>query len=132
MITQISIHHNSLIYTSFCHQVALAAAIPKIELFISLIGAVASSVLALIAPAIMHTVVFWEDFNGISGKFKIGRNMFLFILGIIGMVAGTIVSVKDIIEFFVNPPPEGNYPKCNDTSTPDASTTTLATSIYGL
>ena len=109
--------------------VALAAAIPKIELFISLIGAVASSVLALIAPALMHTVVFWDDFNGFSGKFKIGRNMFLFVLGIVGMVAGTIVSVKDIVDFFVHPPPEGNYPKCNDTSTFDFSTTTFASTL---
>ena len=54
--------------------VALAAAIPKIDLFISLIGAVASSTLALIAPSIMHTMVFWTDFNGVSGRLKIARN----------------------------------------------------------
>ena len=107
----------------------MAAAIPKIELFISLIGAVASSVLALIAPALMHTVVFWEDFDGISGKYKIGRNIFLFVLGIVGMVAGTIVSINDIIEFFVHPPAEGNYPKCNDTSTFDFSTTTFSSTL---
>ena len=92
-------------------QVALAAAVPKIDLFISLIGAVASSTLALIAPSIMHTMVFWEDFEGTSGKLKIARNLFLLILGIVGMVAGTIVSVTDIVDFFVNPPPGGNYPK---------------------
>ena len=41
--------------------------------------------------------------------------------GIVGMVAGTIVSVKDIVDFFVHPPAEGNYPKChyNDTTTSD-------------
>ena len=85
----------------------------------------------MIAPALMHTVVFWDDFNGISGKFKIGRNMFLFILGIVGMVAGTIVSVKDIVDFFVHPPAEGNYPKChyNDTTTSDFSTTTFASTF---
>ena len=97
----------------------MAAAIPKIDLFISLIGAVASSTLALIAPSIMHTMVFWEDFKGVSGKFKIARNIFLLILGIVGMVAGTIVSVTDIVDFFVNPPPEGNYPKCNSTNPED-------------
>ena len=85
--------------------------------------------LALIAPALMHTIVFWEDFHGISGKYKIGRNMFLFVLGIIGMVAGTIVSVKDIVDFFVHPPPEGNYPKCNDTAVLDFSTTTFSTNF---
>ena len=84
--------------------------------------------LALIAPALMHTIVFWEDFHGISGKYKIGRNMFLFVLGIIGMVAGTIVSVKDIVDFFVHPPQEGNYPKGNDTPA-DFSSTTFSTNF---
>ena len=64
----------------------------------------------------MHTMVFWEDFNGVSGRLKIARNGFLFFLGIIGMIAGTIVSVTDIINFFVTPPEEGNFPKCNETS----------------
>ena len=93
----------------------LAAAIPKIELFISLIGAVASLTLAVIAPAIIHSIVFWDDFIGISGKFKIARNVFLLVLGIAGMIAGTIISVVDIVDFLVNPPPEGNFPKCNYT-----------------
>ena len=96
------------------HLVGLAAAIPKIDLFISLIGAVASSTLALIAPAIMHTLVFWDEFDGIAGKLKITRNVFLFILGIIGMVFGTIYSIKDIIDYFISPSDEGNYPKCED------------------
>ena len=94
--------------------VALAAAIPKIDLFISLIGAVASSTLALIAPSVMHTMVFWNDFKGVSGKLKIARNTFLFVFGVIGMIAGTIISVKDIVDFLASPPPEGNFPKCNN------------------
>ena len=94
--------------------VGLAAAIPKIDLFISLIGAVASSTLALIAPSIMHTLVFWDEFGGIAGKLRIVRNVFLFILGIIGMVFGTIYSIKDIIDYFISPSDEGNYPKCED------------------
>ena len=102
------------ICTQYYFIVALAAAIPKIDLFISLIGAVSSSTLALIAPAVIHTMVFWEDFNGISGKLRIARNMFLLTLGIVGMVAGTITSIKDIIEFFTNPPEGGNFPKCSD------------------
>ena len=97
--------------------VGLAAAIPKIDLFISLIGAVSSSTLALIAPALIHTMVFWEDFQGLSGNFKIVRNMFLLALGVVGMVAGTITSVKDIVLFFTDPPEGGNFPKCSDNST---------------
>ena len=107
--------------------VGLAAAIPKIDLFISLIGAVASSTLALIAPSIMHTLVFWDTFDGMVGKIKIGRNLFLCILGIIGMVFGTIYSIKDIIEYFINPSEEGSYPKCEDTQ----DLTTLASNRNG-
>ena len=92
--------------------VGLAAAIPKIDLFISLIGAVSSSTLALIAPSIIHTIVFWEDFEGISGKLRIGRNIFLFVLGIVGMVAGTITSVTDIVKYFTEPQEGGNFPTC--------------------
>ena len=40
--------------------------------------------------------------------------MFLLTLGVVGMIAGTITSVKDIIEFFSNPPEGGNFPKCSD------------------
>ena len=94
----------------------MAAAIPRIELFISLIGAVASLTLAVIAPSIIHTVVFWNDFTGTFGKIKMARNIFLLFLGIFGMVTGTIISVIDIVDFFVYPPPEGNYPRCNDTT----------------
>ena len=92
----------------------MAAAIPKIDLFISLIGAVSSSTLALIAPSVIHTMVFWEDFSGLSGKLRIVRNMLLLLLGVVGMVAGTITSVKDIIEFFTDPPEGGSFPKCSD------------------
>ena len=70
--------------------------------------------MALIAPSVIHTIVFWHDFNGLSGKLKIGRNMFLMCLGIVGMVAGTITSVSDIVDFFANPPEGGNFPKCSD------------------
>ena len=110
-----------MLFLSYTNQVGLAAAIPKIDLFIALIGAVASSTLALIAPSLIHTLVFWNNFNGTSGKIKIARNMFLLFLGGIGMVAGTIYSVKDIVEYFVEPQEEGNFPKCNETSSTNES-----------
>ena len=87
----------------------------------------ASSTLALIAPSLMHTLVFWESFDGMVGKIKIGRNVFLCILGIIGMVFGTIYSIKDIIEYFIDESDEASYPKCVDIQ----NLTTLASNRNG-
>ena len=75
----------------------------------------------------MHTLVFWDSFDGMVGKLKIGRNVFLCILGIIGMVFGTIYSIKDIIEYFIDQSDEGSYPKCNDVQ----DLTTLASNRNG-
>ena len=83
---------------NFFSTVALAAAIPKIDLLISLVGAVSSSTLALMAPPIIDTVTNWPD----CGKFKwkLIRNIFLFTVGFLGFVTGTFVSVQNIIKAF--------------------------------
>jgi len=76
----------------------LAAAIPRIDLMISLVGAVSSSTLALMAPPIIETVTYWPD----CGKYnwKLYKNGFLVILGFLGFVTGTFVSVSNIINSF--------------------------------
>jgi len=76
---------------------ALAAAIPKLDLFISLVGAVSSSTLALMAPAIFDTVTQGERCSW-SRAFK---NLCLFILGFFGFVTGSYVSIRNIIKYFV-------------------------------
>merc|ERR1712043_159215 len=80
---------------------ALAAAIPKLDLFISLVGSISSSTLALMAPPIIHSLTYWTDLRSSTlGKMLIFRNVFLFCLGFVGFIAGSFVSLSNIIAYF--------------------------------
>jgi len=74
----------------------LAAVIPSLGLFISLVGALSSSTLALLAPPIIDSVTQGEN-QSWMGLFK---NLGLFSVGFLGFVTGTFVSVKQIIDSF--------------------------------
>jgi len=76
---------------------ALAAAIPKLDLFISLVGAVSSSTLAMMAPAVIDTVTQGERLSW-PRAFK---NAFLFLFGFFGFITGSYVSIRNIIKYFV-------------------------------
>lgn len=81
---------------TFC----LAAAIPNIGLFISLVGAVSSSTLALIFPPIVEVVTFWPD----TGRYHWTaiKCVLISLFGFLGFVTGTITSIQAIIDYFVN------------------------------
>ena len=88
-----------IFFSSFL--VALAAAIPKLDLFISLVGSISSSTLALMAPPIIHSLTYWSDLKSSKyGLLLILRNVFLFCLGFVGFIAGGFVSLSNIIEYF--------------------------------
>ena len=89
-------HSNLQISSSF--SVTLAAAIPKLDLFISLVGAMSSSTLALMAPPIIDTVTNWEKLSA----WRVSRNLFLFTLGFLGFLTGTFVSLKNIVQYFAS------------------------------
>merc|ERR1712179_354419 len=80
----------SLVMVTF----SLAAAIPKLDLFISLVGAISSSTLALMAPPIIDTMTNWQEI----GKLRIARNIFLFSIGFLGFLTGSFVSLENIIK----------------------------------
>eukprot|EP00090_Calanus_glacialis_P045632 TRINITY_DN8597_c0_g1_i1.p1 TRINITY_DN8597_c0_g1~~TRINITY_DN8597_c0_g1_i1.p1 ORF type:complete len:481 (-),score=96.52 TRINITY_DN8597_c0_g1_i1:55-1497(-) len=76
----------------------LAAAIPKLDLFISLVGSVSSSTLALMAPAIIEIVTKGDD----CSRWTMVKNILIFSFGFLGFITGSYVSVKNIIDSFVN------------------------------
>ncbi|XP_071522232.1 neutral amino acid uniporter 4-like [Panulirus ornatus] len=76
----------------------LAAAIPNIGLFISLVGAVSSSALAIIFPPIIEIVTFWPRVT----KMTMIKCTGIFIFGMACFVTGAYASVEAIIEYFEN------------------------------
>ena len=92
----------SIVMKHLCFSVGLAAEVPRIDLFTAFVGAICSSTTSIIAPAVMHTVVFWDQFRGISGKVTIARNISFIIIGIVVMGSGLVFSTIDIVNFFVH------------------------------
>ena len=74
----------------------LAAAIPKLDLFISLVGAVSSSTLAIMAPAVIDAVTQGGECSWI----RLLKNLILFTLGFLGFLSGSYVSIRNIIQYF--------------------------------
>lgn len=69
-------------------------------MFISLIGALASSTLAIIVPPLLDIIVFWNLEN--RSLVKLFKNVLIILFGIYIFLAGTYVSVSDIIDYFIN------------------------------
>lgn len=78
----------------------LAIAVPDLEPFISLVGAVFFGSLGLFVPAFIE-IVFLQT-NGGYGKmdWKLWKNLFLMLFALIAMFAGAFVSIKDIVETY--------------------------------
>ncbi|XP_070554458.1 proton-coupled amino acid transporter 1-like [Ptychodera flava] len=78
----------------------LAAGIPKLGLFISLVGSLASSALALIFPPILQELTVYNGYRKGSSVIRLLKNVLIFIVGLLGFIFGTLVSVKDIVQAF--------------------------------
>lgn len=76
----------------------LAEAIPQLGLFISLVGAVSSTALALVFPPIIEMVVCWQ--NASLGLFTISKDILIVLIGLLGFVTGTYESITSIIKAF--------------------------------
>ncbi|XP_046645066.1 proton-coupled amino acid transporter-like protein CG1139 [Daphnia pulicaria] len=74
----------------------LAAAIPKIDLFISLVGAFGSSFLALIFPPILEYVTYAPNIS----KITITKEILILLFGVIGFATGTYAAILAIVQEF--------------------------------
>ncbi|XP_055378661.1 proton-coupled amino acid transporter-like protein CG1139 isoform X2 [Condylostylus longicornis] len=80
--------------------VVIAAALPNLGPFITLIGAVCLSSLGVMIPAIVETVVYREDPGHGRFNWRLYKNGFLVVFGIIGFITGTYVSIEEFAETF--------------------------------
>ncbi|KAL1117152.1 hypothetical protein AAG570_004479 [Ranatra chinensis] len=76
----------------------LAVAIPNLELFISLIGALCLSTMGLAFPALIQLFTFWYDINGTQFVLFFLKNLVIIIIAILGFVIGTATSIQEIVE----------------------------------
>jgi proton-coupled amino acid transporter len=74
----------------------LLSLVPYLNLFISVAGAICISSLSLIAPAIIDTATNWEQIC----RFRLAKNGFIFVFGIVGTFTGTILTVGAIVMKF--------------------------------
>lgn len=75
----------------------MAFIVPRLDLFISFIGAVGSSTLALIVPPILDLLVFWP-LGGYSKK-VLAKDLFILLFGTYIFLAGTFLSLNDIFKY---------------------------------
>lgn len=81
------------------HTAVFAVLIPHLDLLISLIGALASSSLAAILPAFIEFITLSVEKGGVS-PVVIAKDVFLFLVGLLGCVTGTYASVQAIVKTF--------------------------------
>ncbi|CAG9134608.1 unnamed protein product [Plutella xylostella] len=75
--------------------VGIACAIPRLELFMELVGAVCLSVLGLLLPAVLETA--WRWGRG-PCKLLVCKNAVIVFFALLAMVSGVVYSIKGIVD----------------------------------
>ncbi|XP_065195056.1 proton-coupled amino acid transporter 1-like [Sycon ciliatum] len=78
----------------------MALGVPDLGLFISLVGAFGSSMLAMTFPPLLYSLVFWDEI----GPVQLTVNCILSTIGIVGMIVGTYATIEQLIQAFDNSP----------------------------
>ncbi|PZC83426.1 hypothetical protein B5X24_HaOG207809 [Helicoverpa armigera] len=76
--------------------VGIAAAVPKLELFMELVGAVCLSVMGLLLPAIVETVFRWNR-DIVPCSFVVWKNVIIGFFSIIAMGSGVTYAILAIV-----------------------------------
>ncbi len=89
---------------------SFALALPDLSDLIALIGAVASSALALIFPPLLHIMVFLQlehlPFYGsysqsmVKQVLWIVKDLLIMLMGVIGLVLGTYAAIDGLVSYF--------------------------------
>ncbi|XP_059931035.1 neutral amino acid uniporter 4 [Gadus macrocephalus] len=88
-----------------CLTLSWAVLIPRLDLVISLVGAVSSSALALIFPPLIELVTY-SDRRQVSRP-MLAKNLLIASVGFIGFLTGTYVTVAEIVSPSGDPGPAG-------------------------
>ncbi|KAK9500843.1 hypothetical protein O3M35_002027 [Rhynocoris fuscipes] len=80
----------------------LAAAVPDLNRFISLIGALCLSTMGLAFPALIQLFTYWYDYDGMRFGLLLLKNSIIVIIAVLGFVIGIVTSIEAIIDDFKN------------------------------
>ncbi|KAK3932263.1 Proton-coupled amino acid transporter-like protein [Frankliniella fusca] len=74
---------------------AVAIAVPKLDLFISLFGALCLAALGLVFPAVIDICVTWPN----TGRFHwiLVRDVAIFVFGLVALAIGSYTALRDIV-----------------------------------
>lgn len=72
---------------------------PKLNLFISLIGALCATALALVFPPVIQLISAWGTSEG-PGAFLLAKNSVILLIAAIGFSTGTYESISALVTEF--------------------------------
>jgi len=79
--------------------VVVALLVPKLEPFISLVGAIFFSILGISIPATVETISCWESHLG-TLNWRLWKNSLLIVFSLLALIFGSWISIVDIMAIY--------------------------------